>query len=105
MTASEKQENLLAEKNKVSSATTIAQKPRLMASNRLFGRLAGRTLEKLASKPKTSNELKREELGMFYFYMNYGSELHLELLEALHVHPKTLLIHLGISLDNAMQPS
>ena len=51
------------EKTETSKTAAQAQKPRLMASNRLFGRLAGKTLEKLASKPKTSNELKREELG------------------------------------------
>lgn len=41
----------------------LEKQPRLLTGNRLFGRLAGKTLESLASRQKTDSELKREEVG------------------------------------------
>jgi hypothetical protein len=44
------------------SVETVKERPKLVGSSRLFGRLAGATLSAAAKEPKTESEIKRKLL-------------------------------------------
>ena len=67
ISAQEVQENVEKSKEEAKQESTqpaaVPATKRFMPSNRLFGRLVGKTLQS-AARPKTEKEIKRDEIGM-----------------------------------------
>ena len=76
--------------NTVGSAG-LEKQPRLLTGNRLFGRLAGKTLESLASRQKTDSELKREEVGTKRESHRFGTLFIARLCPTLFLRPHRVL--------------